>query len=231
VVSGDHFGADVSISGDYAVAGAYGHSGYSGSAYVYQRTGSSWNVVAKLTASDQGDGDVFGVQVAIKDDYVIVGAPSKDSYSGAAYLFKKPESGWADMTETLKLTAPDPAAHDHFGGGVAIGSDYALISAAYDDNANGADAGSAFLFRISDSTWTQLTASDGVGGDHFGATVGINGNDAIVGADLKNGWIGAAYVYTVTEPSSVPEPSTLIIWSLLGGLGISMGWWRRKRAA
>jgi probable HAF family extracellular repeat protein len=27
----------------------------------------------------------------------------------------------------------------------------------------------------------------------------------------------------------VPEPSTLIIWSLLGALGIGVGWWRRKR--
>jgi hypothetical protein len=29
----------------------------------------------------------------------------------------------------------------------------------------------------------------------------------------------------------VPEPSTLIIWSLLGSLGISIGWWRRRKAA
>jgi hypothetical protein len=26
----------------------------------------------------------------------------------------------------------------------------------------------------------------------------------------------------------VPEPSTLLIWSLLAGLGIGVGWWRRK---
>lgn len=29
----------------------------------------------------------------------------------------------------------------------------------------------------------------------------------------------------------VPEPSTLIIWSLLGGLGIAVGWWRRRKSA
>jgi hypothetical protein len=29
----------------------------------------------------------------------------------------------------------------------------------------------------------------------------------------------------------VPEPSTLIIWSLLGGLGIGVGWWRKRKAA
>ena len=29
----------------------------------------------------------------------------------------------------------------------------------------------------------------------------------------------------------IPEPSALLIWSLLGGVGIALGCWRRKRAA
>ena len=29
----------------------------------------------------------------------------------------------------------------------------------------------------------------------------------------------------------IPEPTSLIIWSLLGALGITIGWWRRRRAA
>ena len=33
------------------------------------------------------------------------------------------------------------------------------------------------------------------------------------------------------ETSAIPEPSTLIIWSLLGVLGVTVGWWRRRRAA
>jgi len=28
----------------------------------------------------------------------------------------------------------------------------------------------------------------------------------------------------------VPEPGTIVIWSLLAGLGIGLGWRRRKRA-
>ena len=30
---------------------------------------------------------------------------------------------------------------------------------------------------------------------------------------------------------TVPEPSALIVWSLLGSLGIGLGWWRRRKAA
>ncbi len=30
---------------------------------------------------------------------------------------------------------------------------------------------------------------------------------------------------------AVPEPSTAIMWSLFGGLGITVGWWRRRKSA
>jgi hypothetical protein len=41
------------------------------------------------------------------------------------------------------------------------------------------------------------------------------------------------YFYALTlydPPAPVPEPCTLIIWSLLGGLGAAIGLRRRKRA-
>jgi hypothetical protein len=28
-----------------------------------------------------------------------------------------------------------------------------------------------------------------------------------------------------------PEPSAFLIWSILGGLGIAIGWWRKRKAA
>jgi len=28
----------------------------------------------------------------------------------------------------------------------------------------------------------------------------------------------------------VPEPSTVIVWSLLGGIGLTVGWWRRRKS-
>jgi MYXO-CTERM domain-containing protein len=31
-------------------------------------------------------------------------------------------------------------------------------------------------------------------------------------------------------PPVIPEPSTLIIWSLLASLGVGLAWWRRRRA-
>jgi len=46
-----------------------------------------------------------------------------------------------------------------------------------------------------------------------------------VQVNLANGLQG------FSGPRPIPEPATLIIWSLLGGLGVGLGWWRRRRLA
>ena len=58
--AGDEFGYSVSISGNYAIAGAFEDGGGKGSAYVFVRDGESWTEQAKLTASDAEAGDGFG---------------------------------------------------------------------------------------------------------------------------------------------------------------------------
>jgi hypothetical protein len=62
--------------------------------------------------------------------------------------------------------------------------------------------------------------------------------DAYVGFTAGTGWdwgnhdiISWEYRDEYAPISGVPEPSTVIIWSLLGGLGVTIGWWRRRKAA
>ena len=89
----DHFGRSVSISGDYAVIGAYGdddNDSDSGSAYIFHRTGTTWSEQAKITASDGVAGDSFGHSVSISGDYAVIGASGDDdngSDSGSAYIY------------------------------------------------------------------------------------------------------------------------------------------------
>ncbi len=78
---GDHFGTSVSISGDYAIVGAHANDdggSYSGSAYIFVRSGTNWTEQAKLTASDANGADEFGISVSIDGDYAIVGAYRDD---------------------------------------------------------------------------------------------------------------------------------------------------------
>ena len=218
----DSFGDSVDISGNIAIVGArYDDDGGrdSGSAYLFDvNTGDQLH---KLTASDATSLDYFGCSVAVSGNIAIVGAHGDDddagANSGAAYLF--------DVTtgnQLQKLTASDAAAQDYFGLSVAISENMAIIGADYKDDA-GADSGSAYLFDVNTGDQLhKLTASDTAAGDHFGVSVGISGNMAIVGAmfdDDAGDRSGSAYVF-------VPEPSSLFLLTI-AALGLLAYGWRR----
>ncbi len=93
---GDYFGFSASISGDYAVIGAYGDdvaNVYQGSAYIFRRIGSSWSQETKLTASDGEAYDYFGNSVFISGDYVVIGATrdnvGANNSQGSVYFFNR----------------------------------------------------------------------------------------------------------------------------------------------
>jgi hypothetical protein len=104
----DIFGSSVSISGDYAIVGKPwdDHTGSDyGSAYIFQRIGTTWSKVAKLVADDGGASDYFGSSVYIAGNYAIVGAPfddENDSNSGSAYIFERSEDTgiWSQVKKT-----------------------------------------------------------------------------------------------------------------------------------
>jgi len=107
----------------------------------------------------------------------------------------------ANWTEIQNLLPSDGAANNYFGGSVSIDGDYALIGAENDDD-NGAQSGSAYVFVHNGSTWTQqakILAFDGEAGDNFGHSVSLSGNTAIIGAPYEDTYgedFGAAYVFT-----------------------------------
>jgi len=151
---GEYFGGSVSIDGDYAIIGARwddDNGVWSGSAYVFIRSGTAWAEQAKLLASDGAADEWFGCSVSIDGDYAIIGARWDDDNggtSGSAYVFTRSGTAWA---EQAKLLASDGAAGDIFGCSVSIDGDYAIVGARGDDD-NGVWSGSAYAFtnNISD---------------------------------------------------------------------------------
>ncbi len=104
------------------------------------------------------------------------------------------------LNESFKLLASDRATYDGFGQSVAVSGHVAVVGAVFDDD-NGMGSGSAYIFRWDGSAWTEeqkLLASDGAGGDRFGARVALSGDIAVVGAfwhDDNGADSGAAYVF------------------------------------
>jgi len=199
----DGFGVSVSISADFAIMGARlddDKGSESGSAYIFRWDGTDWVQQQKLTASDGAAYDSFGYSVSISADYVIVGAPYDDdngSYSGSAYIFSWDGTGWVQQQ---KLLASDGATWDLFGVSVSISGDLAIVGA-YEDDDNGYESGSAYIFWWDGTSWIEqakLAASDAEAGDYFGQDVSISGDYAIVGAyrDADNGaGSGSAYMF------------------------------------
>ncbi len=146
---------------------------------------------AKLTPSDAASARLFGY-VAVAGDTAVVGAAGNASGRGAAYVFTRAGTTW---TEQAILTATDGAASDLFGGAVAVAGDTA-VSGAYNHNSQ---RGAAYAFTRTGITWTEqakLTASDAAANDHFGFSVALAGDTALVGANEKSSLRGAAYVFT-----------------------------------
>ena len=113
-----------------------------------------------------------------------------------------------NFTQTDKLTASNAAAGDVFGNSVAISGNLGLVGAPFDDRGVGkSNAGSVYVFdTTTGSQLLNLAASDGSGNDHFGWSVGLSGDYAIVGAldDDDNGDIsGSAYLFNASTGSQL----------------------------
>jgi hypothetical protein len=195
----DGFGGSVAISGTTAIVGAGGdgdNGSNSGSAYLFDT--STGTQSAKLTASDGGEFDLFGRSVAISGTTAIVGTSL-----GSAYLFDTTTGA-----QIFKLTAGDAVAGDWFGWSVAISGTTAIVGASQDDD-NGTDSGSVYLFDTTTGNQLfKLTASDGAEFDYFGRSVAISGTTAIIGAeyDADNGAdSGSAYLFDTTTGAQLAK--------------------------
>jgi hypothetical protein len=162
---------------------------------------------AKLTASDAQAGDDFGYFVAYSEDTAVVGSPFDRNEgginAGSAHVFVRDGATW---TQQAKLVASDAAPGDWFGTSVAIDGDTIVVGAHHDDMPEAKDAGSAYVFVRTGTTWSEqakIIAPDGEEDDEFGYSVALSGETAIVGAVTDNtaGGVsaGSAYVFVRSE--------------------------------
>jgi hypothetical protein len=148
----DQFGEDVSLSGTTAIIGspATADAGVNtGSAYVFDYDGSTWNETVKLLASDATTRTKFGTSVGLDGTVAVVGAPGDFAIfglggnQGKAYTFALVGASW---TETGGMQALDKGADDFFGSHVDVSGNRAIFSAPRNDD-SGTESGSAYFFK------------------------------------------------------------------------------------
>jgi hypothetical protein len=216
-------GSTVAVSAFWEGSGATGINGdqkdrstpQAGAVYVFTRRGNAWTQQATGeagTADSFGDGDQFGMSIALSDDgnTLAVGAHTEDSggindnqqdnsvnSAGAVYVYSRTGTAW-QQTAFVKPSNPDGG--DLFGYSVALSADgrtlavgsfdedgSALVTNGPVDNARGG-AGAVYVFvKGTAGTWIQqgyLHAANAEGGDSFGVSVSISddGNTLLVGS-------------------------------------------------
>ena len=181
------------------------------------------NGTGETGATESGTGQ-FGISVALSDDgsTALVGAPGDGNIQGAAWVFTRSGSVWSQQGAKLvgdcaqSCSGPNgigESGQGDFGAGVALSGngDTALIGGDLDDNSEGA----VWVFTRSGSVWSQQGATlggdctescsgpDGTGeptggGGGFGGSVALSddGDTAVIGAPVVNGFGGAAWVFT-----------------------------------
>ena len=194
----DYFGYSVSISGNFAIAGAYqddpGGILEQGSVNIYQFNGNNWILSQKIVDPNGNTTDYFGYSVSISGNYAIIGAPVEDgpfgTYQGSVSIYRYNGSSWVFMQ---KITDASGEAGEAFGYSVSISGNYAIVGAYADDGIGGSDVGSASIYQFNGTSWVfmqKLTDSAPFAFDTFGGSVAISGNKAIVGAPLDDGAAG-----------------------------------------
>jgi FG-GAP repeat len=211
----DNFGVSVSLSGNYAIVGAYnddvGANIDQGSVSIYQFNGVNWVLMQKITDATGAANDWFGNSVFLSGNYAIVGA-YKDNIGayigqGSASIYQLTGGSWVLMN---KITDPTGAANDWFGYSVSISGNYAIVGANYDDVGANTDQGSVSIYQLTGGSWVfmnKITDPTGEANYWFGNSVSISGNYAIIGSNgediTANLNQGSASIYQLTGGSWV----------------------------
>lgn len=190
-----------------------------GAAYVFSQNASgAWSQQGHLKASNPGNGDQFGQALAISADgnTLAVGAVGESSEAtgvnsapgartqtraGAAYLFTRSSGAWSQQAY---IKPSNTQANAWFGSSLALSFDGSTLAvgamaeassgrgfSASQTDRSASNAGAAYLFARSGSTWTQsayLKAPNTDAGDFFGASIALSsdGTSMAVGATAEN---------------------------------------------
>ena len=207
---GDHFDRfawDVALSHDGSRL-VVSDVTYPGRAYVFDRSGDTWELTATLETPESLESDGFGTSLALTSEgtTAFVGAHSSHCplphYCGAVYVYVDQGGDW-ELSQVLR--APNPADSDVFGLDLAVAGRTLLVGAPGRNCAVSNWCGAVLVYGLRRGAWMfeqELSPPTPRGGE-FGLAIAIapNARRAIVGAPwaecpdpLFNQTCGRAYV-------------------------------------
>ena len=148
IANGDNYGNSVSIDGSTAIVSAYESLTGRGSAYIYTRSGTTWTLQQKLTASGLTGHYRFGNSVAIVGDTAFISTNYYNSSQGESWLnkvfiFTRSGSTW---TEQERFSQTSPYIFSRFGWSMATDGNNIIVGDINNQNSGGSQ-GAAYIFN------------------------------------------------------------------------------------
>ena len=199
----DRFGRTVDIHDGTIVVGAPGKNEggrqlrepREGAAYVFESDSGPWRQTAKLVSPTRTTGEVFGFEVAVDGDAIVVGAPAIDiGGAGAAYLFHREASG--QWTRPARLASADDR-DTGMGFDVAISGETIVVGHDGRADEHTPRSGAVYLFdRATGRRTARLASPKPADGDQFGRQVDIDAARVAVSCEGEGAMDhGRAYLF------------------------------------
>ncbi|MDB6077817.1 MAG: hypothetical protein JWO82_1564, partial [Akkermansiaceae bacterium] len=151
----------------------------------------------------------LGTSIAVSGATLLTGAPDSDIgngfQNGAAYLFQRTGSNWAQQTRLAGEVTGYGAAGVNFGTSVAIQGNLAVVGSPRANTSGPLNEGSVSVYERTGGTWSirqggLLRANDSEAGKLLGSSVALSNGTIVAGAYGYGSYRGAIYVFT-------PKPS------------------------
>lgn len=255
----DFFGRSVKLSSDARVlvvgadgedSGAIGINGDgannsavdSGSVYVFEYHGDSWNQEAYLKSSNTGSNDRFGRNVTMNASGTLIAvsasledggssqingnqADESKEDSGAVYLYRKAGGEWA-FEAYIKASNSDSA--DRFGSSLALSADGNLLAIGAhlekgavigfngDETINlSCDTGAVYMFELDDGMWSQTHYIKSAATNCFekyGASIALDDDASILAVGAFGNESASAGVSRVQEDLDAPVAGAVYVY-------------------
>ena len=197
---GDWFGSSIALSENRLVVGAIheesastgvnglqgdNSAAFSGAAYIFDRSGTTWTQQAYLKASNSERYDSFGSAVSVFGNTVAVAAVNKDTETintgleddGAVYVFEQINNQWSQQAYLQSETDDSK----NFGNAVVLYEDTLAVSSSYSEHA-------VYLYGRDNDGWRkQAIVTNGDYGSDFGFSIDLYRDSLIVGVPYDDG--------------------------------------------
>jgi hypothetical protein len=218
-------GSSVAISadGNTALIGGPYLNAEAGAVWVFTRSGGAWTQQGPRLVGTGGSAARQGRNVALSADgnTAVAGGPLDNSLAGAAWVFTRTGSTWAQQGPKLVGTGAVGAAEQGAAVSVSADGNVALVAGRDDDSS----AGAVWVFARSAGAWMQQgqklvgsLALNNVARQGFAVALSGDGSLAISGGPEDNGGnTGAAWVFAA-PPCSLDIDGNNAVDAMTDGL-------------